>query len=106
MTEIVGALVTAMMEFGVTVSICLKDSAGVLHLKKLSSAGITHVHLLPTFQFAGVDDQKEDWRFVGKIYDRLSSEQTLVSQLNLLSAPFHAYFMEPLLEWAILVSSL
>ncbi|KAJ1435798.1 Immunoglobulin E-set [Sesbania bispinosa] len=37
---------------------------GVLHLKKLSSAGITHVHLLPTFQFAGVDDQKENWRFV------------------------------------------
>ncbi|KAK7268521.1 hypothetical protein RIF29_21221 [Crotalaria pallida] len=42
----------------------LQDSAGVLHLKKLSSAGITHVHLLPTFQFAGVDDQKENWRFV------------------------------------------
>ncbi|QHN78603.1 hypothetical protein HN51_055823 [Arachis hypogaea] len=42
----------------------LLDSAGVLHLKKLSSAGITHVHLLPTFQFAGVDDQKENWRYV------------------------------------------
>ncbi|XP_017409401.1 pullulanase 1, chloroplastic isoform X3 [Vigna angularis] len=42
----------------------LQDSAGVLHLKRLSSAGITHVHLLPTFQFAGVDDQKENWRFV------------------------------------------
>ncbi|OIW01726.1 hypothetical protein TanjilG_03864 [Lupinus angustifolius] len=40
----------------------LLDSAGVLHLKKLSSAGITHVHLLPTFQFAGVDDQKENWK--------------------------------------------
>ncbi|KAE9589814.1 putative glycosidase [Lupinus albus] len=42
----------------------LLDSAGVLHLKKLSSAGITHVHLLPAFQFAGVDDQKENWRTV------------------------------------------
>ncbi|XP_073224055.1 pullulanase 1, chloroplastic isoform X2 [Cicer arietinum] len=40
------------------------DSAGVLHLKKLSSAGITHVHLLPAFQFAGVDDQKENWKNV------------------------------------------
>ncbi|XP_028788987.1 pullulanase 1, chloroplastic-like [Neltuma alba] len=40
----------------------LQDSAGVLHLKKLSSAGISHVHLLPTFQFGGVDDQKEKWR--------------------------------------------
>ncbi|KAK2402517.1 isoamylase 3, chloroplastic [Trifolium repens] len=42
----------------------LPDLAGVLHLKKLSGAGITHVHLLPTFQFAGVDDQKENWRNV------------------------------------------
>lgn len=55
-------------------SICLKDSAGVLHLKKLSSAGITHVHLLPTFQFAEVDDQKENWRSVGKIHNILSPE--------------------------------
>ncbi|KAF5729467.1 hypothetical protein HS088_TW21G01633 [Tripterygium wilfordii] len=42
----------------------LQDSAGVLHLKKLSNAGITHIHLLPTFQFAGVDDQKENWKSV------------------------------------------
>ncbi|KAH6784145.1 limit dextrinase [Perilla frutescens var. hirtella] len=42
---------------------CL-DSAGMLHLKKLSSAGITHVHLLPTFQFAGVDDSEEKWQSV------------------------------------------
>ncbi|KAJ0045891.1 hypothetical protein Pint_05957 [Pistacia integerrima] len=41
-----------------------QDSAGVLHLKKLSNAGITHVHLLPTFQFAGVDDEKEKWKNV------------------------------------------
>ncbi|KAK4492975.1 hypothetical protein RD792_000302, partial [Penstemon davidsonii] len=40
------------------------DSAGMLHLKKLSNAGITHIHLLPTFQFAGVDDEKSKWRNV------------------------------------------
>lgn len=44
----------------------LKNSAGVSHLKKLSNAGLTHVHLLPTFQFAGVDDRKENWKSVGK----------------------------------------
>ena len=44
----------------------MKDSAGVHHLKKLSDAGITHVHLLPTFQFADVDDEKEKWQSVGK----------------------------------------
>lgn len=37
----------------------------MLHLRKLSSAGITHVHLLPTFQFAGVDDDKSKWQKVG-----------------------------------------
>ncbi|XP_030930218.1 pullulanase 1, chloroplastic isoform X2 [Quercus lobata] len=42
----------------------LQDSSGVLHLKKLSNAGLTHVHLLPTFQFAGVDDEKENWKCV------------------------------------------
>ncbi|KAK6136112.1 hypothetical protein DH2020_030128 [Rehmannia glutinosa] len=41
-----------------------EDSAGMLHLKKLSSAGITHVHLLPTFQFAGVHDEKDKWQNV------------------------------------------
>ncbi|CAI9091194.1 OLC1v1026154C1 [Oldenlandia corymbosa var. corymbosa] len=41
-----------------------QNSAGVLHLKRLSSAGITHVHLLPTFQFAGVDDEKQKWKHV------------------------------------------
>lgn len=44
----------------------LKDSAGVCHLRKLSNAGLTHVHLLPTFQFAGVDDEKEMWKCAGK----------------------------------------
>lgn len=45
----------------------LKDSAGVRHLTKLSNAGITHIHLLPTFQFAGVDDRKEKWKSIGKV---------------------------------------
>ncbi|XWS66234.1 hypothetical protein CRYUN_Cryun05aG0182100 [Craigia yunnanensis] len=50
----------------------LQDSAGMLHLKKLSNAGITHVHLLPTFQFAGVDDEKENWKYVdSRILEKL-----------------------------------
>ncbi|KAM3360337.1 pullulanase 1, chloroplastic isoform X1 [Capsicum galapagoense] len=42
----------------------LQNSAGVQHLKKLSSAGVTHVHLLPTFQFAGVEDEKDKWKHI------------------------------------------
>ncbi|KAK9755442.1 hypothetical protein RND81_01G025500 [Saponaria officinalis] len=41
-----------------------QDSAGILHLKKLSAAGLTHVHLLPSFHFAEVNDDKEKWKFV------------------------------------------
>lgn len=41
-----------------------QDSAGVLHLKKLSAAGLTHVHLLPSFHFAEVDDDKQKWKSV------------------------------------------
>ncbi|XP_047325004.1 pullulanase 1, chloroplastic isoform X2 [Impatiens glandulifera] len=39
-----------------------QDSAGIRHLKRLSSAGITHLHLLPTFQFAGVADERDKWK--------------------------------------------
>uniref|UniRef100_A0ACD5V8C5 Uncharacterized protein n=1 Tax=Avena sativa TaxID=4498 RepID=A0ACD5V8C5_AVESA len=39
-----------------------QDSAGMQHLQKLSDAGLTHVHLLPSFHFAGVDDIKSNWK--------------------------------------------
>ncbi|XP_031382512.1 pullulanase 1, chloroplastic, partial [Punica granatum] len=42
----------------------MEDSAGMLHLQKLSGAGLTHVHLLPSFQFAGVEDEKNKWKCV------------------------------------------
>ncbi|TYK09242.1 pullulanase 1 [Cucumis melo var. makuwa] len=45
----------------------LQDSAGINHLKNLSNAGLSHVHLLPTFHFGGVDDDKTKWKFVVSI---------------------------------------
>uniref|UniRef100_A0A1J3ES24 Pullulanase 1, chloroplastic n=1 Tax=Noccaea caerulescens TaxID=107243 RepID=A0A1J3ES24_NOCCA len=42
----------------------LKDSAGVKHLQKLADAGLTHLHLLPTYQFGDVEDEKENWKSV------------------------------------------
>lgn len=41
-----------------------QESAGIHHLRKLSKAGITHVHLLPAFQFDGVKDEKDKWKSV------------------------------------------
>lgn len=31
------------------------------HLARLSSAGLTHVHLLPCFHFGSADDIKSTW---------------------------------------------
>ncbi|CAH2074179.1 unnamed protein product [Thlaspi arvense] len=42
----------------------LKDSAGVKHLRKLADAGLTHLHLLPTYQFGDLDDEKENWKSI------------------------------------------
>ncbi|KAL4190863.1 hypothetical protein AMTRI_Chr07g77910 [Amborella trichopoda] len=49
----------------------LSDYAGMLHLTKLAKAGLTHVHLLPSFHFAGVDDEKENWKYIDE--DKLAS---------------------------------
>src|SRR5690606_29019955 len=35
----------------------LSDSAGLRHLRGLAAAGLTHVHLLPVFDFATVPDR-------------------------------------------------
>lgn len=35
-------------------------------MKKLAEAGLTHVHLLPSFDFSSVDERKETWKTVGK----------------------------------------
>ncbi|CAL5035685.1 unnamed protein product [Urochloa decumbens] len=44
-----------------------QDTAGISHLRKLSDAGLTHVHLLPSFQFGGVDDIKNNWKCVDEV---------------------------------------
>ncbi|KAL2651111.1 hypothetical protein R1flu_019239 [Riccia fluitans] len=39
-----------------------KDSAGVKHLRNLANAGLSHLHLLPSFDFASVDENKKNWK--------------------------------------------
>jgi pullulanase-type alpha-1,6-glucosidase len=36
-------------------------SSGMRHLKSLAQAGLTHIHLLPVFDFASVNEKKEEW---------------------------------------------
>jgi pullulanase len=38
------------------------ESDGMRHLRSLAAAGLTHVHLLPAFDFSSVDEDKSRWR--------------------------------------------
>ncbi len=40
----------------------LDGSYGVQHLRALAGAGLTHVHLLPTFDIATIDENPASWR--------------------------------------------
>jgi pullulanase-type alpha-1,6-glucosidase len=37
-------------------------SAGMLHLQKLAKAGLSHVHLMPVFDFASVNEDRTIWK--------------------------------------------
>ncbi len=38
------------------------DSSGMTHLRNLAEAGLTHLHLLPTFDIATINENKSEWR--------------------------------------------
>ena len=42
-------------------------SNGMKHLKSLAAAGLTHVHLLPTFDFVTVNEDKSAWKSPGNL---------------------------------------
>ncbi|HCT80109.1 MAG TPA: DUF3372 domain-containing protein, partial [Micromonosporaceae bacterium] len=45
---------------GTYAAFTVADSAGLKHLRKLAEAGVTHVHLLPTFDFATIPERRAD----------------------------------------------
>ncbi|MBX2997727.1 MAG: pullulanase-type alpha-1,6-glucosidase [Caldilineaceae bacterium] len=46
---------------GTYLAFTVEDGAGVAHLRGLAEAGLTHLHLLPTFDIATIDEVKENW---------------------------------------------
>ncbi|MBI4762272.1 MAG: pullulanase-type alpha-1,6-glucosidase [Chloroflexota bacterium] len=42
----------------------VKDSNGMKHLASLAEAGLTHIHLLPAFDIASVNEDKSTWQSV------------------------------------------
>lgn len=49
----------------------LQDSAGVAHLRTLRSAGLTHVHLLPSYDYGSVPERAQDQATIKVTLQRL-----------------------------------
>jgi pullulanase-type alpha-1,6-glucosidase len=45
----------------------VKDSLGMQHLAALAKAGLTHVQLLPAFDFASINEDKSTWKTVDNV---------------------------------------
>ncbi|MCK4410039.1 MAG: DUF3372 domain-containing protein, partial [Candidatus Eisenbacteria sp.] len=54
-------------EFAGTYKAFTVDSNGTRHLEALAEAGLTHVHLLPTFDIASVNESKSTWLTPGDL---------------------------------------
>jgi len=59
----------------------VKDSNGMKHLTELAQAGLTHIHLLPAFDIASVNEDKTTWQSVDeetlKSYPSDSDQQSI-----------------------------
>ena len=49
-------------ERGTFEAFALEGTNGTNHLEELADAGLTHVHLLPAFDFATVDEDRSTWQ--------------------------------------------
>ncbi len=47
---------------GTYLAFTLEDSLALRHLRSLAEAGLTHLHLLPTFDIATIDEDRSSWR--------------------------------------------
>ena len=113
---------------GTYLAFTCEDSFGMKHLKRIAAAGITHIHFLPLFDFATVDEDRSTWASIDPA--QLSSlppesdrQQQLISQIvqkdgyNWGYDPFHffapegSYALEPqgekrILEFRQMISAL
>ena len=64
-------------EFAGTFKAFTVESNGVEHLKGLAEAGVTHIHLLPAFDIATVNENRSEWENPGDLtgFARDSEEQ-------------------------------
>src|SRR5690606_1530336 len=46
---------------GTYLAFTVAESSGAAHLKRLAAAGLTHLHLLPSFDIATINENKKRW---------------------------------------------
>ena len=56
---------------GTFAAFAVEDSNGMRHLQSLSDAGLTHVHMLPLFDIATINEDKSTW--AGPSFDELAA---------------------------------
>ncbi len=52
---------------GTYAAFTIKDSDGMQHLAALAKAGLTHIHLLPAFDIASINENKSTWKTVDAV---------------------------------------
>lgn len=86
---------------GKYMAFCERQSTGVSHLRRLSDGGITHLHLLPTYDFGSVPEREEDrapqldWAALAALRPD-SQEQQVVYPPSSLQSAVHFLHLLPL----------
>jgi pullulanase len=72
---------------GTFMAFTVPDSNGMNHLRRLSAAGLTHVHLLPVFDIATINEnkaerQEPDWELLASFPPDSDQQQAILSPLR------------------------
>ena len=84
------------------------DSNGMRHLRNLAQSGLRAVHILPSFHFASVNEDKSTWLFPGNLsqYPPDGTQQQAAVQATLSSPPYNwgydpVHYMAPEGSYAV-----
>jgi pullulanase len=86
----------------------MPDANGMRHLKQLAQSGLRAVHILPSFHFASVNEDKSTWLLPGDLsqYPPDGTEQQAAVQATLSSPPYNwgydpVHYMAPEGSYAV-----
>lgn len=77
----------------------LQDSAGVAHLRRLQSAGLTHIHLLPSYDYGSVPERAEDQATI-----KVTSQKSMLMKYKSIQCP-HKVLLQ-VINWKYVISEM